>query len=95
MISSETSLNFTERISQGESTIPTSEIETVDRRGTFKSMELDLVRIDMGPRSSIMVQLRDITEHKKLEVTLQRYKRSVGRKGERANTGDRAGEGVH
>ncbi len=69
----ETSKNLLERVSQGEPTIPTTEIETVDRHGAVMSMEMDLVRIDMGPRSSIMVQLRDITEHKKLEVTLQGY----------------------
>ena len=73
-----------ERVSQGESTVPTAEIETVDRDGTIKSMEMDLVRIDMGPRSSIMVQLRDITEHKNLEVTLQQYNEALEEKvGER------------
>ena len=43
-------------------------------------MEMDLVRIDMGPRSSIMVQLRDITEHKKLEVALQQYNEALEEK---------------
>ncbi len=69
----ETSQKLLHRVSQGESTVPTTEIEISDRSGVRRSMEMDLVRIDMGPRSSIMVQLRDITEHKKLEVTLQRY----------------------
>jgi PAS domain S-box-containing protein len=76
----ETSQNMLERVSQGEPTVPTTEIETVDRHGTIKSMEMDLVRIDMGPRSSIMVQLRDITEHKRLEVTLQRYNEALEEK---------------
>ena len=79
-----TSQSLLERVSQGEPTIPTTEIQTVDRHGTVKSMEMDLVRIDMGPRSSIMVQLRDITEHKKLELTLQRYNEALEEKvGER------------
>ena len=69
-----------ERVSQGELTVPTTEIETVAQHGTYKSMEMDLVRIDMGPRSSIMVQLRDITEHKKLELTLQRYNEALEEK---------------
>ena len=43
-------------------------------------MEMDLVRIDMGKRSSIMVQLRDITEHKKLEAELQRYNEALEEK---------------
>jgi PAS domain S-box-containing protein len=74
------SKNLLERVSQGEPTVPTTDIETFDRHGTIKSMEMDLVRIDMGPRSSIMVQLRDITEHKKLEVTLQRYNEALEEK---------------
>ena len=68
------------RVSQGEPTVPTTEIETIDRHGVKRSMEMDLVRIDMGPRSSIMVQMRDITEHKKLEVTLQRYNEALEEK---------------
>ena len=74
------SQNLLERVSHGELTIPTTEIETVDRHGALKSMEMDLVRIDMGPRSSIMVQLRDITEHKRLEDTLQRYNEALEEK---------------
>ncbi len=69
----ETSQNLLEQVSQGVPSAPTTEIKTVDRHGMMKSMEMDLVRIDMGPRSSIMVQLRDITEHKNLEATLQQY----------------------
>ncbi|MDH5776031.1 MAG: PAS domain S-box protein, partial [Nitrospirota bacterium] len=68
------------RVSHGEPSIPTTEIETVDCHGVIRSMEMDLVRIDMGPRSSIMVQMRDITEHKKLEVTLQRYNEALEEK---------------
>ena len=73
----EVSRNLLERVRHGELTVPTTEIETVDRHGAIKSMEMDLVRIDMGPRSSIMVQLRDITEHKKLEVALQQYNEAL------------------
>jgi PAS domain S-box-containing protein len=76
----EASRNLLERVRQGESAVPTTEIETLDRHGTIKSMEMDVVRIDMGSRSSIMVQLRDITEHKKLEVTLQRYNEALEEK---------------
>jgi PAS domain S-box-containing protein len=72
--------NLLRRVKQGEPSVPTTEIETFDRHGTLKSMEMDLVRIDMGPRSSIMVQLRDITEHKNLEVTLQRYNEALEEK---------------
>lgn len=67
------SQNLLERVSGEESKVPTTEIEVYDRHGIMKSMEMDLVRIDMGGRASIMVQLRDITEHKKLEAELQRY----------------------
>ena len=67
------SQNLLERVSGEESKVPTTEIEVYDRQGIMKSMEMDLVRIDMGGRASIMVQLRDITEHKTLEAELQRY----------------------
>ena len=76
----EISQNLLERVGQGEPTVPTTEIQTVSRHGTIKSMEMDLVRIDMGPRSSIMVQLRDITEHKTLEVKLQQYNEALEEK---------------
>ncbi len=76
----EISLKLLGQVSQGEPSVPTTEIETVDRHGVIRSMEMDLVRIDMGPRSSIMVQMRDITEHKKLEVTLQRYNEALEEK---------------
>ena len=76
----EASCNLLDRVSGGEPKVPTTEIETNDRRGVLKYMEMDLVRIDMGPRSSIMVQLRDITEHKNLEVTLQRYNEALEEK---------------
>ena len=85
------SKNLLTRVTQGEPTVPTTEIETVDRHGTIKSMEMDLVRIDMGPRSSIMVQLRDITEHKKLEATLQRYNEALEDKVVERTRGDRTG----
>ncbi len=74
------SKNLLERVSAGEQKIPTTEIETSDRNGTHKFMEMDLVRIDMGPRSSIMVQLRDITEHKNLEVALQQSNEALEEK---------------
>ena len=76
----ETSQRLFGRVSHGEPSVPTTEIETVDCHGVIRSMEMDLVRIDMGPRSSIMVQMRDITEHKKLEVTLQRYNEALEEK---------------
>ena len=80
----EMSESLLERLRKGEPTVPTTEIQTLDSRGTIKSMEMDLIRIDMGPRSSIMVQLRDITEHKKLEMTLQQYNEALEEKvGER------------
>lgn len=74
------SQNLLERVRGQESKVPTTEIEVYDRQGTLKSMEMDLVRIEMGERASIMVQLRDITEHKKLEAELQRYNEALEEK---------------
>ncbi len=71
------SQNLLDRVIGGESKVPTSDIEVTDRTGTVKSMEMDLIRIERGRTFSIMVQLRDITEHKKLEATLQQYNEAL------------------
>ncbi len=65
------------KVIEGESQVPTTEVEVTGQDGAVKSMEMDLIRIELGKTYSIMVQLRDITEHKKLEATLQQYNEAL------------------
>src|SRR2546427_8705661 len=53
--------------------VPTQEIEVVHRDGAPMPAEMDLIRIEDGTTVSVMVQLRDITERKRLEQQLQEY----------------------
>jgi PAS domain S-box-containing protein len=62
-----------EKIALGESQVPTHEIEVLTQSGQATSAEMDLIRIQEGPWISIMVQLHDITERKRLEKRLQDY----------------------
>jgi PAS domain S-box-containing protein len=61
------------QITSGESQVPTREIEVVTRLGVATPVEMDLIRIEDGPAPSVMIQLRDITERKRLEQQLQDY----------------------
>lgn len=65
------------RVSQEEPKAPTTEIEFPDRQGIVKSMEMDVIRMIMGNTPALMVQLRDITEHKRLEAQLQQYNEAL------------------
>ncbi len=61
------------KIVSGERQVPTEEIEVLSRSGRPTPVEMDLIRIEDGPEPSVMVQLRDITERKRLEQRLQHY----------------------
>jgi PAS domain S-box-containing protein len=61
------------KIVLGERQVPTQEIEVVHRDGAPMPAEMDLIRIEDGTTVSVMVQLRDITERKRLEQQLQEY----------------------
>lgn len=62
-----------EKIVRGEQQVPTEEIEVVGRGGMSMLVEMDLIRIEDGATVSVMVQLRDITERKRLEQQLHEY----------------------
>lgn len=66
-----------EKVVQGESQVPTQEIEVVNSNGTLRPVEMDLIRIVEGARLSVMVQLHDVTERKRLEQQLQQYSESL------------------
>ncbi len=61
------------KIVQGESQVPAHEIEVINQPGTLRPVEMDLIRIMDGAGPSVMVQLHDITERKRLEQRLQQY----------------------
>ena len=61
------------KIVLGESQVRTQEIEVMHRDGRPMPAEMDLIRIEDGATVSVMVQLRDITERKRLEQQLQEY----------------------
>jgi PAS domain S-box-containing protein len=62
-----------EKIALGESQVPTQEIEVLARSGQVTPVEMDLIRIEEGATVSVMVQLHDMTERKRLEKQLQEY----------------------
>ncbi|MFQ5991529.1 MAG: PAS domain S-box protein, partial [Nitrospiraceae bacterium] len=61
------------KILEGKSKVPTQEIQVWNRFGTMVDVEMDLIRIEDETTASVMVQLRDITERKRLEQRLQEY----------------------
>src|SRR5207237_9283656 len=65
------------KIVQGESRVPSQEIEVFNRPGRSLPVEMDLIRIEGGETLSVMVQLRDITERKRVEQQLQEYREEL------------------
>ncbi len=49
------------------------EVQVFDARQTLRFVEMDVIRVGEGVTLSVMVQLRDITERKRLEEQLQRH----------------------
>jgi PAS domain S-box-containing protein len=66
-----------QKVVQGERQVPTQEIEVVTRFGRTTPVEMDLIRVLETPTPSVMVQLRDITERKRLEQQLQEYSEAL------------------
>lgn len=62
-----------EKVIHGERQVPTQEILVYDAEHEARPVEMDLIRVEDGPTPSVMVQLRDITERKRLEAKLQKY----------------------
>ena len=67
-------------VKQGEQKVPTQEIEVYDAVQTVRPMEIDLIRVEVGPSSSVMVQLRDIAQRKRLEEQLHKYSEALEEK---------------
>lgn len=73
-------LSVLQRVSEKEPKAPTTEIEVLNHAGLRKFMEMDVIQIMMGQIPALMVQLRDITDHKTLEAQLQRYNEALEEK---------------
>jgi len=61
------------KIISGERQTPTREVDVVTRSGLVIQVEMDLIRVEDKPSPSVMIQLRDITQRKRLEQQLQVY----------------------
>lgn len=62
------------KIVQGERRVPTQEMVILSRIGREMHAEIDLIRVESGERPSVMVQVRDITDRKRLERALQMHR---------------------
>ena len=76
-----------QKIVQGESRMPAQEAEVITGPGVVMPVEMDVIRIMDGVAPSIMVQLHDVTERKRLEQRLQQYNEEL-----EANVGERTRE---
>ncbi len=69
-----------QRVREGAHQVPTQEISVYDSARQARHVEIDVIRIDMGRESSVMVQLRDIAERKRLQDQLHRYSEALEEK---------------
>ena len=68
------------KVFQGESRVPTQEIEVYRRSGALAVVDMDLIPIEGSTELSVMVQLRDISERKQLEQQLAEYREGLEHK---------------
>lgn len=57
--------------------VPTQELTVCDAGGVETSVEMDLIQVGDADRTLVMVQLRDITDRKKLERQLESYREGL------------------
>ncbi len=65
------------KLVQGERRVPTQEMDVLSRDGQAVQAEIDLIRVETGDRPSVLVQVRDITERKRLERELQSHREEL------------------
>jgi PAS domain S-box-containing protein len=61
----------------GHPRVPTQELTVFHSGGAEMSAEMDLIRVGDADRTLVMVQLRDITDRKKLERQLESYREGL------------------
>ncbi|WP_455243750.1 PAS domain S-box protein, partial [Petrachloros mirabilis] len=64
-------------ITTGKRQVPTQEITVCNAIGMETPVEMDLIRVSGADQVLVMVQLRDITDRKKLERQLQTYREEL------------------
>jgi PAS domain S-box-containing protein len=64
-------------ISTGQRQVPTQEITVYSATGLETPVEMDLIRVAGSEQVLVMVQIRDITDRKKLERQLQTYREEL------------------
>ncbi|HXH86596.1 MAG TPA: ATP-binding protein, partial [Nitrospira sp.] len=64
-------------IGTGQRQVPTQEMTVCNAAGLETSVEMDLIRVGGADQLLVMVQLRDITDRKKLERQLQTYREQL------------------
>jgi len=64
-------------INTGQEKAPTQEITVYNAAGVETPVEMDLIQVGSPDHVSVMVQLRDITDRKKLERQLQTYREEL------------------
>jgi PAS domain S-box-containing protein len=64
-------------IGTGKRQVPTQEITVYNAAGHETPVEMDLIRVGGADQLLVMVQLRDITDRKKLERQLQSYREEL------------------
>jgi len=73
----ETVRRLLETVVSNEEKVLAIEVEVFDARHAVRSVEMDMIRVGEGATLSVMVQLRDITERKRLEEQLQRHREGL------------------
>lgn len=66
-----------QELAGGQRQVPTHEVAVHNAAGIDLPVEMDLIRVGGDDRSLVMVQLRDITDRKRLERQLQSYREEL------------------
>jgi PAS domain S-box-containing protein len=66
-----------EKIAQGQRQLPTCEVRVWDAAHRETPVEMDLIRVGTDQKSLIMVQMRDITDRKRLERQMETYREEL------------------
>lgn len=64
-------------IGTGQGQVPTQEMTVYNVAGLETPVEMDLIRVAGADQLLVMVQMRDITDRKKLELQLQTYRQEL------------------
>lgn len=62
---------------QGQRRVPTQEMVVLTGEGEERHAEIDLIRVETGELPTVIVQVRDITERKRLERELQSHREEL------------------